>query len=191
MSRLLRVGRMPAAAVLLSGVLALSAGCERGRLNEGADGPTAEELVSFYSPQSIKILQFTKPKSFDDDAIPDGIGLSLHTLDAAGDPIKAYGTFVMELYAYRPASPGHRGELLHTWTQLIANPTDQKQYWEKATKTYEFQLSWEGQPLEPQKRYILAVSLQAPGAERLFDEHQFEFRVSRKDILDAMNEPKP
>jgi len=191
MSPTSRAGRLLLMTLVLGSLLALSAGCERGLVGEGVAGPSTEELVSFYSPQSIKILQFTKPKSFDDDAIPDGIGVSLHTLDAAGDPVKAYGTFVMELYAYRPALSGHRGELLHTWTQAITNPKDQKQYWEKATKTYEFQLSWEGQPLEPQKRYILTVSLEAPGAKRLFDEYEFEFRVSRKDILDALSEPQP
>lgn len=177
--------------VLLFGVVfAAVAGCERGRIYESGEGPTTEELVSYYSPQSLKILPFTKPRSFDEDAIPDGLSVWLWTLDAAGNPVKGYGTFIFDLYAYRPASADHRGELLHTWVQPVLNPKDQKQFWERLTTSYEFQLSWEGQPLEPQKRYILAASLQAPGAKRLFDEYEFEFRVSRKEILQSLPEPK-
>ena len=191
MSFLSQVQRRIWGAWLLAGVLAPGAGCERGRVSDTTEGPTTEELVSYYSPQSIKILPFTKPCSFDEDVVPDGLCVSLHTLDAAGDPVKAYGTFLFELYAYRPGTSDHRGELLHTWTQPVNNPKDQKQYWEKPTKTYEFQLSWEGQPLEPQKKYILTATLQAPGAKRLFDEYEFEFRISRKDILESLPRPKP
>ena len=193
MSFLMRLDRriLIWAVLLCGGAVALGAGCERGRVSEASDGPSTEELVSYYSPQSIKILPFTKPRSFDEDAIPDGLGVSVRTLDAAGDPVKAYGTFIFELYAYKPGTSDHRGPLLHTWTQPITSPKDQKQYWERVTTTYEFQLSWEGQPIEPQKKYILTATLQAPGAKRLFDEYEFEFRISRKDILDGLTQPKP
>ena len=66
-------------------------GCRRGQLTATVEEPTAEEMVGYYSPRSIKLLPFTKPRSFDNDLIPDGIGVSLRTLDAAGDPVKAYG----------------------------------------------------------------------------------------------------
>ncbi len=174
----------------LSGLIAFfGLACQRGDIGATGDGPTAEELVSFYSPRSIKVLPFTKPRSFDDDAIPDGIGVSLRPLDGAGDPVKAYGTFMFELFARRPASGNHRGELLQAWTQPVASPDDQKQFWERVTSTYEFQLSWEGKPLPPQQHYILAASFQAPGSERLFDEYEFEFRVAREDILNALSQP--
>lgn len=174
--------------LMVGAVLSLGAVCERGAVSETGAGPSSDEVVSYYSPQSLKILPFTKPRSFDADAIPDGIGVSVRTLDMSGDPVKAYGTFIFELYAYKPATSDHRGELLQTWTQPVLNPKDQKQYWERVTTTYEFQLSWEGQPLQPQKRYILIASFQAPGSKRLFDEYEFEFRVSRKDILNALPE---
>ena len=150
-----------------------------------------EELITYYSPKDIEVLPFTKPRSFDDDAIPDGLGVSLRMLDAAGDSVKAYGTFMFELYAYKQASAQHRGELVQTWTQPVVSPDDQKQFWERVTNMYEFQLSWEGQPFRPDNRYILAASFQASGAKRLFDEHEFEFRVRRSEILQALTEPKP
>lgn len=169
------------------GALAASGGCPRGRVGETAEGPSQEELLSFYSPRSIKILPFTKPRSFDDDLLPDGIGVSIRPLDGAADPAKACGTFMFELYHYRPASVSRRGELIQTWTQPVLNLQDQKQFWERVTSTYEFQLSWEGQPILPQQKYLLAASFQAPGSDRLFDEYEFEFRVSREEILNALS----
>lgn len=162
--------------------------CQRGQIGETGEGPTVEELVSYYSPRSIKVLPFTKPRSFDDDAIPDGIGVSLRPLDQAGDPVKAYGTFLFELYAYQNAIGGHRGELLQTWNQPIVSVDGQKQFWERVTSTYEFQLSWEGKPIPPQAKYILVASLQAPGSDRLFDEYEFEFRVTREEIMNSLTE---
>jgi hypothetical protein len=86
------------------------------------------------------------------------------------------------LYAFRPASSDHRGELLQTWNQSILTPDDERQFRERVTSTYEFQLSWEGQPIPPQKKYILTASFQSPGSERLFDEYEFEFRLPREQM---------
>lgn len=181
-------------AVLTVGFLLLSlasvGGCRRGQLTAAAEEPTAEEMVGYYSPRSIKLLPFTKPRSFDNDLIPDGIGVSLRTLDAAGDPVKAYGSFLFELYHYRTASQDHRGKLIQTWTQPVRNLEDQDRFWERVTDTYEFQLSWEGNPIPTQEKFVLAASFQpGPGGDRLFDEHEFEFRVSREEILNALREP--
>jgi hypothetical protein len=171
-------------ATILAGLCAALAGasCRRGEISAAGGAPSAEQLVKFYSPASIKILPFTKPRSFDDDAIPDGIGLSLRPLDAAGDPVKAYGTFIFELYEYRPALGTHRGALLQTWTQPVSSPEDQRKFWERVTSTYEFQLSWEGRPIPPQKKHIIVASFQAAGGERLFDEYEFESRLSPEDL---------
>lgn len=175
--------------ILLLAVGALAnAGCHRGQIGDTSEGPTTDELVAYYSPRSIKILPFTKPRSFDDDAIPDGIGVSLRPLDSGSDPVKAYGTFIFELYAYKNAIGSHRGPLIQTWTQPVQNVTDQKKFWERVTSTYEFQLSWEGTPIPPQKKYILAASFQASGSERLFDEYEFEFNVNREEILNSLTQ---
>ncbi len=175
---------------LAGGALACC-GCQRGQIGDTSEGPSGADLAAYYSPRKIKILPFTKPRSFDDDAIPDGIGVSLRPLDGGGDPVKAYGTFIFELYTYKNALGSHRGPLLQTWTQPVRNIPDQKKFWERVTSTYEFQLSWEGMPIPPQKKYILAASFQASGSERLFDEYEFEFNVAREEILNALSEQKP
>ena len=173
--------------LLLVVFIAIAHGCQRGGVVSSEGGPTTEQLVKYYSPRSIKILPFTKPRSFDEDSIPDGIGVSMLTLDGAGDEVKAYGTFIFELYAFRPAAADHRGELIRSWTQAVLNIDQQKQFWERASKTYEFQLSWEGQPLSPQKKYVIAASFQAPGSERLFEKYEFEFNIQREEILQAVS----
>lgn len=181
---------MPSRSLLLHGLLpgflligtAVLIGCQRGEITESSQGPTTEQLVSFYSPRSIRVLPFTKPRSFDGDAIPDGIAVSLQPIDAAGDPVKAYGVFNFELFTYRNASGDRRGDSIQAWTQPLANLEDQKKFWEHVTATYEFQLSWEGNPLQPQQKYLLAVSFQAPGSERLFTDYEFEFRLPREEM---------
>lgn len=167
-----------AAPVLLSG-------CSQGRVPETVEGPTVEELVSYYSPKKIKILEFTRPRSFDDDLLPDGIEVSLRALDGAGDSVKAFGTFIFELYEHRDAAANSRGARLHAWNQALSTLDDQKRFWERVTMTYQFQLSWEGQPIAPQKTYVLDVSYQAPGGERLFDTYEMEFKIDRQEILDS------
>ena len=166
-------------------------GCHDGVMMGTASDPTPEELIRYYSPQSLKVLPFTKPRSFDEDAFPDGVGVSVRTQDGAGDPVKAYGTFLFELYAYKSGLASHRGELLNTWQQAVRNPNDQKTYWERVTSTYEFQLSWEGKPVPPQERYILVAYFQSPGSKRLTDEYAFEFRATRDEILNARTNPQP
>ncbi len=170
---------------------ALIGGCHRGQIDDSSEGPSTDDLVAYYSPRTIKILPFTKPRSFDDDAFPDGIGVSLRPLDSGGDPVKAYGTFIFELYAYKNAIGNHRGQLIQTWTQPVRSVTDQKKFWERVTSTYEFQLSWEGSPIPPQKKYLLVASFQASGSERLFDEYEFEFNVAREEIIDSRSQQQP
>lgn len=167
-------------------------GCQRGRVGGVADGPTAEELVAFYSPRRVKILAFTKVCSFDDDLIPDGINVMIQPLDGAGDEVKAFGRFNFELYQYKPASPDKRGEMIEHWDQTVLSPEDQAQFWSGYARAYEFQLSWEGRPIPPQKKYVLVASFEGgPGSERLFDDHEFEFRVSREDRINVMQPEKP
>lgn len=177
-------GRLSRSMVLTGLGLALTAGasCMRGEIRDTGEGPTREQLVEYYSPAQIQILPFTKVRSFDDDVVPDGLAVSLRPLDGAGDPVKAYGSFLFELYAYQPATADHRGKRLQRWTQSIRTPEDQRTFWERVTSTYEFQLSWEGNPLPNNKKYLLTASFEAPGAKRLFDEYEFEFRLNPQTV---------
>ncbi len=159
-------------------------GCTPGRVSQTREGPTIEKLVDFYSPKEIKILEFTRPRSFDDDLFPDGIEVSLRMLDGAGDSVKAFGDFRFELYEHRDAAANNRGDMVGDWSQTLATVKDQKDFWERVTMTYQFQLSWEGKPIAPQQTYVLDVSYSAAGGERLFDSYEMEFKIDRQEILD-------
>jgi hypothetical protein len=173
---------------VLFGLLLVQSGCPRSDIAEVADGPSKDKLLVFYSPRSVKIRPFTKPASFDDDAIPDGIDVFLQPADDDGDPVKAIGTFIFELYSHRSAAGDDRGERLQTWRQPVLDAEQRRQFWNHVISMYQFQLSWEGKPIPPQQKYVLTVSFQAPGSERLFDEYEFEFRIPRGEVLSASSE---
>lgn len=170
---------------ILAAFIATTMGCQRGEIADSGGGPTKDQLVEYYSPTQIRVMPFTKIRSFDDDVIPDGLLVSLRPLDGAGDPIKAYGSFLFELYEFRPATANHRGQRLQSWTQAVRDLDDQRTFWERVTSTYEFQLSWEGNPLPTDKKYILAASFESPGTDRLFDEYEFEFRLPPQAVAEA------
>ncbi|MCZ6697616.1 MAG: hypothetical protein O7D94_01640 [Planctomycetota bacterium] len=160
-------------------------GCTPGRVSQTRQGLTMEELVGFYSPKKIKILEFTRPRSFDDDLFPDGIEVSLRMLDGAGDSVKAFGDFRFELYEHRDAAANNRGNPVRSWEKTLATLKDQKDFWERVTMTYQFPLDWEGDPIAPQRTYVLVVIYSAEGGERLFDSFKMEFNIDRQEILDS------
>jgi hypothetical protein len=152
---------------------------------------TADDMARLYGPAKIEVLPFTSFRSFDDDAIPDGIEVTLRPLDELGDPVKVFGTFIFELYPYQVAS-GHRaGPRLECWTQVVADAAAQRQFWDRVTSTYVFQLVWEGGEFPAVgRKYRLEVTYQGPGGKRLFGTHDFEFTLSRGRLReDLRREP--
>lgn len=162
---------------LVVSVTAVVAGCGGPKGAGSTMGPpsTAEALENA-RPHRIEILPFTKPKALNQDLVPSCIEVTLRTLDAMNDPVKAWGTFHFELSRYRPASGDPHGDALQSWTNSIGSIKQQGQYWDRVTQTYRFPLAWEGTPLEPQKKYVLDVSFNAPWGDRVYAEpYIFEF----------------
>lgn len=158
------------------------AGCGQPASSNGTE-PTVDDLRKLTQPQQLVVLPFTKPKSFDDDAIPDGVEATVRVTDVMNDPVKAWGMFRFELYERRPASGDPRGNRLQNWSKAIGTVEDQKNYWDRVTQTYRFPLGWEGQPLQPDRTYVLDVTFAPPGADRIFaTPFEFEFKID----LDAI-----
>ena len=138
--------------------------------------PSSQDVIDLASPRRLEVLPFTRPKSFDDDPVPDGVELTLRTLDRMGDPVKCWGSFHVELSHYRMASGDRHGERIKSWDVVIGSVKDQAVCWDRVTQTYRFQLGWQGAPLEPRKKYILDVTFEPPGGDRVFAEpYVFEF----------------
>lgn len=160
-------------------------GCSHSAGSDGTE-PTVEDLRKLTQPQQLVVLPFTKPKSFDDDAIPDGVEATVRVTDVMNDPVKAWGTFRFELFERRPASGDPRGTRLQNWSKAIGTVEDQKNYWDRVTQTYRFPLGWEGQPLQPDRTYVLDVTFAPPGADRIFaTPFEFEFKIDLEAIRAA------
>ena len=86
---------------------------------------------------------FTKVADFDGDNNPDGIEAVLQFQDQFGDPTKAVGRVIFELYQYRPYNPDPRGTRLSPpFEGRLDSLQDQRARWNNATGAYIFQLSY-------------------------------------------------
>lgn len=171
-----------------AGALMLLAGCARPIRVFGnrpsRHAPPADEQITMLLPHKIDILPFTKPASFDDDAIPDGIEVVLRPLDNVGDQTKAIGQFRFELYHYRRASSDSRGESLGQWNIAVDTPAAQEQHWDRITRTYRFRLEWTGKQPQPGK-YVLEVTYIAPWGQRLSSLYTLQATVPRRRIKET------
>jgi hypothetical protein len=87
---------------------------------------------------------FTQPKDWTGDGTIDGIEALVELTDQFGDPTKARGQIVFELYTFRRANPDPRGDLLKTWIMPIHTLAQQKEHWRKIGGAYAFQLPFPG-----------------------------------------------
>ncbi len=151
-------------------------GCQKGAVIHQHNGPDttspttqptiARAQIDLLLPKKIDILPFTKPVSFDDDAIPDGIEVVLRPLDTFGDQTKAVGLFRFELYQAKKASADPRGERLGIWEVDLNSIESQKKHWDRITRTYHFKLGWAGERVKA-GRYVLEVTHMSPWGKRL------------------------
>jgi len=155
--------------------LCLAAGCQkdRGGIRQLTGQPpalttcpSADCQIDLLMPRSIEILPFTRPATFDEDLIPDGIEVVLRPLDAFGDQTKAVGLFRFELYQFRKASSEPRGHRLGVWQVDVSTKAAQKSHWDRITRTYRFRLLWTGRRAVEAK-YILEVTFMSQWGRRL------------------------
>ena len=112
------------------GALAFT-GCHRGQIEDTSEGPSRDRLVAYYSPLAASRFSPSPSRAaYDDDAIPDGIGVSLRPLDGGGDR-KGLRHLHFELFAYKNALGSHRGQLVQTWTQQVRKRCGSEEFWER------------------------------------------------------------
>ncbi len=153
--------------VALVSVAGLSAvGCRPGIDRTPITSPRED----FFAPRELRLHPvFTRVTDWTGDDVPDGIEANLELLDYAGEPVKAGGVAVFELYAYDEQSPTARGErLANPWTGRLDTVGQQQAHWERTTRTYRFQLANPG--ISRERTYVLLASFRPVGQERLFAE---------------------
>jgi hypothetical protein len=129
----------------------------RGQADEVLFGPAAMRIHPIFSQQS----------DWTGDGRLDGIEALIELQDQFGDPTKASGRVVFELYDYRPYNPDPRGERLAFWNGQLASAADQAERWNRTSRTYSFQLAYE--PIRPDRTYVLAATFELTGGGRFFD----------------------
>lgn len=130
------------------------------------------EMLALLLPSRVEIVEpFTRVKSFDDDATPDGIELLLQAVNALDNPgLMITGTVRVALYEYLPASGDRKGRRLEHWNIDLVTIRQQREYWNAMTQMYEFRLAIDPTRIPPAKEYVLEVTYRSPLGEHLADE---------------------
>lgn len=150
----------------LLAVLALLAlvGCESSK--PYARGPTDATL---FGPSAMRIHPiFTQVKDWTSDEKPDGIEALIELQDQFGDPTKASGRVVFELFEYRAYDPDPRGQrLANPWIGALDTLDAQRDRWNRTSRTYSFQLALAS--IDPSKTSVLTATFELSNGGRFFD----------------------
>ncbi len=148
---------------LLLGMVILG-GCTQPAIDEP---PPAES--SLFGPTAMRIHPiFTQIKDFTGDGSDDGIEVLLEFQDQFGDPTKASGTVMFELYDYRQGNAEMRGQRLsNPWMGSINTVNEQKVRWNRTSRTYTFQLSYPS--ISRFKSYVLTATFRSNAGGRFSD----------------------
>src|SRR5689334_4269008 len=130
----------PAMRGMLALVCLLAIGCAR----DVAPVPRMPSDAVMFGPVSMRIHPiFTQLKDWTGDNHPDGIEALLEFQDQFGDPTKATGEVIFELYSFRPYHEDPRGDrIVNPWIGSLTTLADQQARWNRTSRTYTFQLAF-------------------------------------------------
>jgi hypothetical protein len=140
-------------------------GCGSSRTPE----PKSEQPASF-APVAMRIHPiFTRIKDFDGDNYPDGIDALIEFQDQLGDPTKASGRVIFELYAFQKFDPERKGKrLCNPWVGTLETLDDQRLRWNRTSRTYSFPLAYDQISLTG--TYVLTAEFQLSNGGRFYDQ---------------------
>src|ERR1051325_3565271 len=150
-------------------MLIILAGCSQPNV----DAPPPSE-GSLFNASAMRIHPiFSQIKDWTGDEKPDGFEVLLEFQDQFGDPTKAAGTVMFELFDYRQAYADPRGaRLANPWIGSLATLDEQKAIWNRTSRTYTFQLSFP--QVDIYKGYVLTALFRSSDGKRFFDRVVFE-----------------
>ncbi|HMB95926.1 MAG TPA: hypothetical protein VKK61_07805 [Tepidisphaeraceae bacterium] len=126
--------------------------------------------AALFGPSAMRVHPiFTQVKDWTNDNHPDGIEALIEFQDQFGDPTKASGKVIFELYEYRKHDPDPRGErLVNPWIGDLSTLDAQQERWNRTSRTYSFQLAWD--QIKENESYVLTAEFQANSGARFFDQ---------------------
>ncbi len=154
---------------------ALVAGC-----NTGGGHPTTGADPAFLAPVTMRLHPvFTQVKDWTNDGRPDGIEVLVELQDQFGDPTKASGKVIFELFEYRRYDPEPRGQrLANPWIGDLSTVDLQREHWNRTSRTYSFQLALD--QIRADKGYVLTATFELSQGGRFFDRIILEPRETRR-----------
>jgi len=164
-------------AALLAGLglsVACASACQPDRSAVQSDDADLTAHLRLLLPRAVEVQRYlTQPVSFAGDGNADGIEAIVAAMDEFALPVKAVGTFQLEVHRTRIASADRLGQRLAQWKIDILSEKALAKYWDRYSRWFVFPLRLDTGVLEP-GRYILTVRLHTPTGETLFDEYEFE-----------------
>lgn len=143
------------------------------------DPKARQKALELLMPERIEIVKpFTRVKSFDDNASPDGIELLLQAVNPLGNVgLMIVGVIRVELYEHVQASGIPTGKRLDSWTIDLASEESQRRYWNHVTQMYQLRLKINPAVVSVARRYVLVVTYTSPLGEHLTDDCVIERRA--------------
>lgn len=123
-----------------------------------------------FRPTAMRIHPvFSQVRDWSGDGRPDGFDVLVEFQDRFGDPTKASGNFIFEVYQYRPGFPDARGPRVGApFLSNVANPAAQRDQWNRTARCYGFQLAHP--QVSPSGTYVLTATFEAVGGGRFEDD---------------------
>jgi hypothetical protein len=124
---------------------------------------TAERWYALFGPKSVVVDPFTKFADLDagGSATAKGLEVRVRLKDAFDDPVKALGSFRVQLYEYVPRSLETRGGERGNWLINILSEQDIRKYYDVIDRSFRFPLKLEN-GLENNKKIIVEVTYYLP-----------------------------
>lgn len=150
-------------AVVLCAAMILVCGCEGERAASPASQP------DLFGATAMRIHPiFTQIADWTHSGKPDGIEAQLEFTDQFGDPTKASGKVLFELFSYQNDSPDPRGPRVGRWVGSLTTPDEQRQRWNTTLRTYRFQLDYPA--VQPSQSYVLSAIFERSSGGRFFNQ---------------------
>jgi hypothetical protein len=152
--------------------LLLIAGCQ------GQPQPLARDATdsALFGPATMRLHPiFTQVKDWTGDGVPDGIEALVELQDQFGDPTKASGHIILDLYEFKKYDPQRKGLWLAEWQADLSTLASQRDYWNRTSRTYGLQLAFPQIQLD--KNYVLTAEFQLNNGSRLFDQLVIEAQI--------------
>jgi hypothetical protein len=123
-----------------------------------------------FGPVAMRIHPiFTRVKDWTGDNKPDGVEALIELQDQFGDPTKAAGRVVFELYSFQKFDPQRRGtRLVNPWIGSLMTLEEQRDRWNRTSRTYSFPLSFA--QISVDSTYVLTAQFETTSGQRFFDQ---------------------